>query len=108
MGDLVERLRQVDMNSAQRIAGSRIFAEAADEIERLRLALGGIKVMEPDRFHNGNRNDLIACAAWEIAKQALEQNKPETRISEQASEQPAPRQDWIDQAYDKWLKQLPK
>lgn len=37
--DLVLRLRQADENSQQRIAGSRIFKEAADEIERLRAAL---------------------------------------------------------------------
>jgi hypothetical protein len=82
-------------------AAAAIEAAAADEIERLRIALGGIKVMEPDRFHNGNRNDLIACAAWEIAKQALEQNKPETRISEQASEQPKTPDYWKPQAFEK-------
>ena len=39
MGDLVERLRSADMNSQQRVLGSRIFGEAADEITRLRAAL---------------------------------------------------------------------
>lgn len=38
MNDLVMRLRQADQNSMQRTAGSRIFGEAADEIERLRAA----------------------------------------------------------------------
>lgn len=39
MGDLVERLRSADMNSQQRVLGSRIFGEAADEITNLRAAL---------------------------------------------------------------------
>lgn len=36
MSDLVERLRHAHLHSAQRIVGSNIFEEAADEIERLR------------------------------------------------------------------------
>lgn len=36
MTDLVERLRDADRGSQQRVFGSRIFGEAADEIERLR------------------------------------------------------------------------
>jgi len=36
---IVERLRAADENSQQRIMGSRIFGEAADEIERLTAAL---------------------------------------------------------------------
>lgn len=34
--DLVSRLRNADLNSPQACFGSRIFGEAADEIERLR------------------------------------------------------------------------
>ena len=34
--DIVERLHDADQHSQQRILGSRIFGEAADEIERLR------------------------------------------------------------------------
>jgi chromosome segregation ATPase len=34
MTDLVERLRDADRGSQQRVFGSRIFGEAADEIER--------------------------------------------------------------------------
>lgn len=34
--DIVERLRAADSDSVQRANGSRIFGEAADEIERLR------------------------------------------------------------------------
>lgn len=36
MTDIVERLRYADWHSQQRILGSRIFEEAADEITRLR------------------------------------------------------------------------
>lgn len=35
MNDLVERLRDADANSQQRVWGSRIFGEAADRIEAL-------------------------------------------------------------------------
>ena len=45
MGDLVERLRSADMNSQQRVLGSRIFGEAADEITRLRAALADAQVV---------------------------------------------------------------
>lgn len=34
--DILKRLRSADADSVQRTNGSRIFAEAADEIERLR------------------------------------------------------------------------
>lgn len=39
MGDLIERLRNADTNSQQRVLGSRIFGEAAEEITHLRAAL---------------------------------------------------------------------
>jgi hypothetical protein len=45
MSDLVERLRSADMNSQQRVLGSRIFGEAADEITRLRAALSDAQVV---------------------------------------------------------------
>lgn len=38
--DILERLRNADADSVQRTNGSRIFAEAADEIARLRTAVG--------------------------------------------------------------------
>lgn len=37
--DILDRLRSADEHSMQRAMGSRIFGEAADEIERLRRAL---------------------------------------------------------------------
>ena len=43
--DVVERLRDADRNSVQRMNGSRIFGEAADTIERLRAELAA-KVQE--------------------------------------------------------------
>lgn len=39
--DIVARLREAHQTSQQRIVGSNIFAEAADEIERLRQAAKG-------------------------------------------------------------------
>lgn len=39
MSDLVARLRHAHTHSVQRIVGSNIFEEAADEIERLRTEL---------------------------------------------------------------------
>jgi len=39
MSDLIERLRHADAHSQQRVLGSRIFSEAADEIERLRAGI---------------------------------------------------------------------
>lgn len=39
MSDLVERLRNADIHSQQRVLGSRIFGEAADEIARLQREL---------------------------------------------------------------------
>ena len=36
---LIERLRVADRDSVQRVLGSRIFADAADELERLQKAL---------------------------------------------------------------------
>ncbi len=39
MSDIVERLRHAHVHSAQRIMGSNIFEEAADEITRLRREL---------------------------------------------------------------------
>ena len=39
VSDLTERLRHAHVHSAQRIMGSNIFEEAANEIERLTAAL---------------------------------------------------------------------
>lgn len=43
MSDLIERLRHADAHSQQRVLGSRIFSEAADEIERMRNFLGKVQ-----------------------------------------------------------------
>jgi len=39
MSDIVERLQHAHLLSTQRVVGSTIFTEAADEITRLRAAL---------------------------------------------------------------------
>lgn len=44
MTDLVERLREADGNSQQRFWGSRIFGEAADELDRMRRELNRLEV----------------------------------------------------------------
>lgn len=68
MSDLVERLRDADANSQQRILGSRIFGEAADEIERLTRELAKLRAVSTDKarawdalnatFERGRRKGL--------------------------------------------------
>lgn len=64
--DIVERLRDAYADSSQRILGSRIFVEAATEIERLRTRA---EKAEAALAHARN-------AALEEAAQIIEQNEP--------------------------------
>ncbi len=106
---LVERLRDAfpatqDMRST--MLGD-LMDEAADEIERLRAALTvAAAVLQGELDRSGGEpfsgRWTIPAANWrgtadealDLANAALEQNKPETRISEQASEQEEPRPYW--------------
>lgn len=80
MSDLVERLRDAHANSQQRIYGSDIFAEAADEIARLRNALTGAHAMIHRQRHTLNSsvdealrelND-VAQRCWDISHPSRE------------------------------------
>lgn len=46
---LIERLRDADAHSQQRILGSRIFGEASDEIERLTRQLSELRSISTDK-----------------------------------------------------------
>jgi len=85
--DFAERLRALaDCDSRAGDPLGRAMRDAADEIERLRAALTGIKRAGKARMASyGDEHSYY----YFTASAALEQNKPEARISEQASEQPA-------------------
>ena len=60
------------MKAADLLAALADLADAqAQEIARLKAALNRIADFEPSRRHNQNRNDLIACAAVDIAVAGL-------------------------------------
>lgn len=67
MSDIVERLRDAHENSVQRVNGSNIFAEAADEIERLRAEMA-------DRNRSIVVTDKIIEAAMEAYDDAIKDN----------------------------------
>ena len=47
--NIVKRLRSADRDSVQSTNGSRIFGEAADEIERLRETLEVVRMESPSK-----------------------------------------------------------
>lgn len=77
MSDLVERLRQADQNSQQRIAGSRIFRDAADEIERLTAALKDLLDAYNSDVNPNDRNET----AIEHARQAYPRRSLKVALS---------------------------
>lgn len=65
------------------VRADEAHARAERMKERIKVALFGLRgheVLEPNRFHNGNRNDLIAVALWDLCRAAVAAltDKPET------------------------------
>ncbi len=84
--DIVDRM-MAERDAARLITEgyAKMLGAAEAEIERLRAALTGIKRAGKARMASyGDEHSYY----YFTAHAALEQNKPETRISEQASEQP--------------------
>ena len=53
---------------------ARLTARADRMEARIAVALFGLRgheVLEPNRFHNGNRNDLIAEVLWDLCKASV-------------------------------------
>lgn len=85
MSNLVERLRMAERNSAQTVMGSTIFAQAADEIERLqkecedkdRVIRAGINTAKRLRAALERISEChISSTARYIAREALRDEQP--------------------------------